>query len=140
MVFISFEIIKFVEMFVGWLFLFFVVWVFFLQIKGSYVNQEGYMFMPFDAAHWCAVSQVKLSILLCSRYHGHVTIRILLIASCKKDQGYSKSSLNLMQIHIWTTWFKGKFLIMLQKILVLFLFVCWCWWVLLIKNIWLGVN
>ena len=63
------------------------------------------MFMPFDAAHWCAVSQVNLSIVLCLRYHGHVTVRILLIASCKKDQGYSKSSLNLTQIHIWTPWF-----------------------------------
>ena len=66
-------------------FLFFDVWGLFLQIKRSYVNQEGYMFMPFDAAHWCTISQVYLSIVLCSRYHGHVTVRILLIASCKKD-------------------------------------------------------
>ena len=84
-------------------FLFFDVWGLFLQIKRSYVNQEGYMFMPFDAAHWCAVSQVNLSLVLCLRYHEHVTVRILLIASCKKDQGYSVSSLNLTQIHIWTS-------------------------------------
>ena len=61
--------------------------------------------MPFDAAHQCAVSQVNLSILLCLRYHGHVTMQKLLIVSCKKEWVYSKSSLNLMRIHIWTPWF-----------------------------------
>ena len=63
------------------------------------------MHMPFDATHWCAISQVNLSILLCSRYHEYVTVRILLIASCKKEWCYSKFSLNLMRIHIWTPWF-----------------------------------
>ena len=58
----------------------------------------------------------------------------------KRNRINRKSSLNLMQIHIWTTWFKGKFLIMFQKILVLFLFVCWCWWVLMLQNIWLDLN
>ena len=65
--------------------------------------------MPFDAAHWCAFSQVNLSIVLCSRYHEYVTVQILLIATCKKDQGYSNSCLNVMQIHIWTSWLRWRF-------------------------------
>ena len=76
--------------------------------------------MPFDAAHWCAISQVDLSVLLCLRCHGHITVWILLIMSCKKEWDYCKSSLNLMQIHIWTTWFKGKFLIVAKNTCCIF--------------------
>ena len=87
------------------------VWVLFLQVNWSNVYQEGYMFMPFDAAHWCAISQVNLSILLCLRYHGHVTVWILLITWCKKAlflMGEINCALTSRRSNVWTPWFEVR--------------------------------